>query len=608
MSTAAAASEHPASPSPRGKHLGPYRLVTELGSGGMGTVYFAEHREIGHRAAVKVLDPKFADDASVVSRFFDEARAVNAIRHPNIVEIRDYGQDAGMTYLVMELLEGETLSERLEREGRVSLEAACEIVLSVASALQAAHALDIIHRDLKPENVFMDFSNGDERVKVLDFGIAKLHLGGDTSKHTETGTVLGTPKYMSPEQCLGEATLDGRSDVYSLAVLTYEMLVGRPPFEADSFGRYVLAHVHEPPKPPHEVDPDLSAPVSAVLVRALSKHPDDRFLSIEEFADCFSQAVHGVDDLEEPTAETQEDRPAAPTLQTRRLAEKVEQIIDERVARGDLRLPSMPQVSLRALAMLESDEVDFSAVAGVVERDPLVASHLLRVVNSVVYGGKKLRSLRQAIPRLGREPLRELLAQTAARSVFRSRDPRIEASFRTIWEHCLTVAVATRTLAQELEGAPAPETAYLAGLLHDIGKPVVGGFLLELERHLGDGAFDEAVWLAVVHRCHAQVGRMVGARWGLPVEVRDAIGQSAFAPGGRASTRNLVRYANALAQTAGFDLPSHDASGASEIARQGRALLETDAALEARIIKGMKPNVESFYPGARTEATARVSR
>jgi serine/threonine-protein kinase len=184
-----------------GTVVGNYRLVTEIGSGGMGTVYYAEHTVIGRRAAIKVLHPEIARDAKAVSRFLTEAKAANEIRHPNVVEITDIGQQGDLHYIVMSFLEGETLGERLERQPVMDEPSTIRIARQVASALGAAHEAGIVHRDLKPENIFlMNHPEFPDYVKVLDFGIAKLvNPDPEASGRTGLGTAVGTPKYMSPE-------------------------------------------------------------------------------------------------------------------------------------------------------------------------------------------------------------------------------------------------------------------------------------------------------------------------------------------------------------------------------------------------------------------------
>jgi serine/threonine-protein kinase len=270
-----------------GQTVGNYRITRLLGQGGMGAVYLAEHPGIGRKAAVKILHAQLAGDRDVVTRFFNEARAANAIRHPGIVEMFDSGTlPSGTSYIVMEFLDGESLAARLRR-GRMPLGEALEIGRQAAAALGAAHAKGIIHRDLKPDNLFLipdPNEPGRERVKVLDFGIAKLSpgLGGSGSVRTRTGAVLGTPLYMSPEQCRGTREIDRRTDVYALGVILYEMVCGRPPFYSEGFGELAHLHISAPPPPPHTWVAGLPREVEQALLRALAKEPADRFPSMSE--------------------------------------------------------------------------------------------------------------------------------------------------------------------------------------------------------------------------------------------------------------------------------------------------------------------------------------
>ena len=269
-----------------GQQFGNYRAVSLLGEGGMGAVYLAEHPAIGRRVAVKVLHKNYIRDENLLTRFLNEARAANAIRHPNIIEILDSGTIAdGTPFLVMELLEGESLGTRIRRDGALPIQTAVEFCYQTASALGAAHKKGIVHRDLKPDNLFVVPDPHDperERIKVLDFGIAKLQQSANDSVKTRTGTLMGTPIYMSPEQCRGTKTVDHRSDIYSLGIIFFEMLCGQPPFVSEGFGELVNMHLNVAPAAPSTQNANVSPAIDAIVLKMLSKNPDERFADMGE--------------------------------------------------------------------------------------------------------------------------------------------------------------------------------------------------------------------------------------------------------------------------------------------------------------------------------------
>jgi serine/threonine-protein kinase len=271
-----------------GQSFGNYRVTGLIGEGGMGVVYAAEHPAIGRRAAVKILRSGLTDNPDIMRRFFNEARAANAIRHPGIVEVFDSGTlPSGVSYIVMELLEGESLASRLRRAGKLPPAEARALAAQTASVLAAAHTAGIVHRDLKPDNLFLvpDEREPDaEVVKVLDFGIAKLGIDAahDSSFRTRTGAIMGTPSYMSPEQCRGTKEVDHRTDIYALGVILYEMVCGRPPFVSEGFGEMVHLHISEPPPPPRTVNPAVPADLEQIIMSCLVKSPDQRLQTMAE--------------------------------------------------------------------------------------------------------------------------------------------------------------------------------------------------------------------------------------------------------------------------------------------------------------------------------------
>ena len=267
-----------------GQSVGNYVIQRQLGEGGMGAVYLAEHPRIGRKVAIKVLLRELSANAQAVTRFFNEARASSEIRNEHIVDVLDFGELAnGSSYLVLEFLDGRTLTQLL-REGPLGIRRTLHIVNGVGRALGAAHAAGIVHRDLKPDNVMLVKRGSDEEfVKVLDFGIAKLSQLGqlEPGMKTKTGALLGTPSYMSPEQCRG-LPVDHRSDIYSLGVMMYQMFSGSLPFEADGLGNLLLAHMTQQPVPLGERVPGLPPHLQQVVARAMEKTPEARFQEVGE--------------------------------------------------------------------------------------------------------------------------------------------------------------------------------------------------------------------------------------------------------------------------------------------------------------------------------------
>lgn len=266
-----------------GTSLGKYRILSELSTGGMGEVYRGQHEILGKAVAIKVLRPERTGDPQQLTRFINEAKAASAIQHPGIIRVDDFGTtEDGRSYLVMEFLEGETLSDRIRKQGKLADKDAAKIAQGICSALQAAHDKGIYHRDLKPDNVFLvrDPDVG-ERLKLLDFGIAKLT---DVSGNTQTGALMGTPLYMAPEQARAAAEVDHRADLYSLGCILYELVVGEPPFLGTGAGEIIALQMFEVPKPPRKRVPTISAAVERVVLRLLEKEPADRFQSAAEVA------------------------------------------------------------------------------------------------------------------------------------------------------------------------------------------------------------------------------------------------------------------------------------------------------------------------------------
>jgi serine/threonine-protein kinase len=271
---------------------GQFQIVEKIGTGGMGSVYKASQPAMNRMVAIKILHPKLAGRKDLTSRFRREARAMSQLSHPNTVKVFMYGEleEDGSLYIVMELLEGRNLNQTVRKEGAMPPERAIPVLIQVCGALQEAHDLGIVHRDLKPENIFLSRQGGlHDFPKVLDFGLAKVterQMQPGSLILTQEGMVFGTPEFMSPEQAQGK-TLDARSDIYSLAVILYEVLTGKLPFSARTPMEYIQKHVMEPIIPLGQRVPELKFPkgLEQALEKALAKRPEDRYQTAAAFAE-----------------------------------------------------------------------------------------------------------------------------------------------------------------------------------------------------------------------------------------------------------------------------------------------------------------------------------
>ena len=272
---------------------GKYRVEERLNEGGMGTVYRATHVLMEKTVAIKVLRPALAADEKIVARFSREARAASRISHPNALSVTDFGEDEnGVVFLVMEFLSGRTLKQLIRDEGPLPLTRVVEIIRQVGDALNAAHQQGVVHRDLKSDNIMLVDTMAGDHAKVLDFGIAKINEpeGRDTGSLTAPNLVIGTPQYMSPEQCSQETEIDSRSDIYSLGVILYEMLVGHVPFAADSPTMVMMKHLQEPVPSVLDERSDLPASMARVIARAMAKLPGNRYQTVAELIEDLSIA------------------------------------------------------------------------------------------------------------------------------------------------------------------------------------------------------------------------------------------------------------------------------------------------------------------------------
>ncbi|HEY0778008.1 MAG TPA: serine/threonine-protein kinase, partial [Gemmatirosa sp.] len=284
-----------------------YELDREMGRGGMGIVYRARDRRLKRMVAVKILPPELAFRSEIRSRFLREAETAAQLSHPNIVPIYSVDEADGIVYFVMACVDGENLGKRIHDRGPLPIPDARRILAEVADALAYAHLRGVVHRDIKPDNILLDASG--DRAMVTDFGIARAVIEGSDSRLTATGMAIGTPAYMSPEQAAGDREIDGRSDLYALGVVGYQMLAGELPFQASSTPALLVKHLSERPVPVGQRRPDVPRDLADVVMRLLEKEPDHRFATAGEL----EAALRGRGPVAPPSyATTQPPRAAAP--------------------------------------------------------------------------------------------------------------------------------------------------------------------------------------------------------------------------------------------------------------------------------------------------------
>src|SRR6188474_2497725 len=268
-----------------------YTIEGEIGRGGMGVVYRARDERLHRRVAVKVLPPELAFQKEIRERFTREAQTAARLSHPHIVPIHDVGEGSGVVYFIMGLVEGESLGGRLKRRGKLPVDEARRIMSEAADALSAAHALSVIHRDIKPDNILLEGTRG--RVMVTDFGIAKALSSTSGATLTGVGVAIGTPSFMSPEQAAGEREIDGRSDLYSLGIVAYQMLTGELPFNAPTVAGILMKQITEPAPDVRLKRPDVPEDLALAVSRCLEKDPENRWPTADTLRRALESRVVG---------------------------------------------------------------------------------------------------------------------------------------------------------------------------------------------------------------------------------------------------------------------------------------------------------------------------
>jgi serine/threonine protein kinase len=357
-----------------GQSIGNYRILSKIGTGGMGAVYLAEHPLIGKKVALKVIHRELSGNREVVQRFFQEARAVNQIGNEHIVEIHDFGvTPENDHFYIMEYLEGHTLAAVLSREKVLPVMRALHVGAQIASALHAAHTAGVIHRDLKPDNIMLVAKLGDpDFVKVLDFGLAKIFAQGPSAVQTAAGVLLGTPQYMSPEACESRGGVDHRTDVYALGVLLFQMMCGKLPFDGESMGEILVKQVTALPPAPRGLNPMVPPSVEQVLLRCLAKPVGARFQTMGELRDA----------LLDPEAYLHTSPPIAPARS---------------VAPGEAKFDA--KTVMAAVAAKRSSEVPATILADGMAPLPMLApptepkNHTMRIATPIGYSSRQPRKM-----------------------------------------------------------------------------------------------------------------------------------------------------------------------------------------------------------------------
>ncbi len=483
------------------------------------------------------------------------------------------------------------------------------IVSQVASALAAAHDRGIVHRDLKPENIFLlNHPDYPDYVKVLDFGIAKL-IGPqqvERPHNTMMGTVSGTPAYMSPEQCLARASSTTAATSIPLASSVRNVnRHGALPSRCAGRTCCLRTCRTRQPRPLRPQSQAVQAHGDAIL-RALEKDPAQRFASMRELRDGDRKRLVRHTVCGHPQGGEPKRRPSTSARSAKRivLVKRLTDIISSGWKATTCWCPPCPPSPFSACGLLDDPKQTFTSVGKLVGKDPVLASRVLRLANSAAFPSKsKATTLEQCIPRMGTDGLKLAICHYSMYQAFSSKDERIQAAFQGIWEHSLAVALIAKEIAGQLEGPSdaVPDTVYLAGLLHDVGKPVVAALLLEAEKLMSMHKsavpwISHAVWRQVVDRSHRNVGVALARRWELPTAIGDAIEKcGAYDRAIPHAPSNIVCLANAFAKVHGLYAGDFDADLVNALLVEGKNLLDMPDEALALLCAGLYGRVGSLF-------------
>ena len=492
-----------------------FEIERTLGKGGMATVYLATQESLGRKVALKTVvvseeggDPSLAATANVhdtrsVERLIEEGRMIASLTHPNIVSVFDIGATNDLLFITMEYLKGGDLSARIGTG--MPAKAVFAVALAIASALEFSHANGVIHRDIKPANILF---REDDIAVLSDFGVAK-QVSKDVGL-TQTGLVLGSPSYMSPEQIQGER-LDAGSDIYNLGVVLYEMLTAHLPFQGDDPYKLMMEHLHRPvPELPLRL-----SEVQPLLNGMLTKKTRERF-SIEQVLTELArlQALETFAADETPAVVAIGVVACAPVI------EKLRQGVIEDLAADRVVLPSLPEVAIKVRDVVSRPNVTAREIAQIVATDPALSARLLRVANSAIYGGAKpARDLSQTVVRLGHKMVLHLVNLLVVAQLYDAQSHRlIRSHVKDLWRHSTLVATLSERFAKDIRRLE-PEVAMLSGLIHDIGKLPILAWAEKIPHVLSD----PGLLTTIMDQLHVEMGGRIVEDWQYSPELIEVV-------------------------------------------------------------------------------------